>query len=149
MIRTSLYRSWLQAAACIVGVLSLATAHAVPATNGILSIDYDEIGRFSVSTGSRHPVPNETVFFGTGTSYISVRDAARKQVFVNFDYVPLDSQGDSAFAMGQGTTQSIGSRGFRTTWVLPNFTVVQEVEIDGATLADTNVRHEVAVISRP
>ncbi len=147
MITTSLYRSLLQAAACIVGVLSLATAHAIPATNEILSIDYDEVGRFSVSTGSRHPVPNETVFFGTGTSYISVRDAARKQVFVNFDYVTADAQGDTAFAMGQGTTQAIGSRGFRTTWVLPNFNVVQEVEIGGTTLADTNVRHEVAVIN--
>lgn len=35
--------------------------------------------------------------------------------------------------------------GFRTTYTLPNWVVVQDVAISGTTLADTNVRHSVTV----
>jgi hypothetical protein len=40
---------------------------------------------------------------------------------------------------------TLGTTGFRTTYTLPNFTVVQDVVINGSTLGDTNVRHSVTV----
>ena len=135
-------------AAGLLGLLALGNALAATVTNGILTIDYDDIGRFSLETGALHPVPNETVFYQVGTSYISVRDDTRKLVYVNDDVIDgPTSGGDTAAAMGAGTTQTLGTLGFRTTWTLPNFNVVQEVEITGTGLSDTKVRHEVSVIN--
>ncbi len=136
-----------------IAFLSTIAAMADTVTNGILRIDYDSIGRFSLSTGALHPAPDETVFFPVGTSYISVRDYARQQVFVNTthdDFGTIDAgSGVSAavLLMGPGATQTLSGTGFRTTWTLPNFNVVQEVEITGAALSDTRVRHEVRVIN--
>ncbi len=139
-----IHRAALAAMLCCTAM----AAHAATATNGILTLLYDDIGQFSLETGNRHPVPGATVFFPVGTSYISVRDDVRKQIFVNEDSsIPAADNGDVTLPMGPGTTQTLGSSGFRTTWVLPNFTVVQEVEITGTALADTNVRHEVKVIN--
>ena len=113
-----------------------------------LTIDYDDIGRFSLETGASHPVPRETVFYPVGTSYISVRDDSRKQIFVNEDMLSgATIDGDTVLQMGAGTTQPLGTLGFRTTWTLANFNVVQEVEITGTALSDTNVRHEVSVVN--
>lgn len=123
-------------------------ALAATASNGILTIDYDAIGRFSLETGASHPVPKETVFYPVGTSYISVRDDTRKIIYVNDDVVSGGTpSGDTVVQMGAGTTQPLGSLGFRTTWTLPSFSVVQEVEITGTGLSDTNVRHEVSVVN--
>ena len=47
--------------------------------------------------------------------------------------------------MGSGSVVALSDRGIRTTWAPPNFTVIQDVEILGSTLADTNVRHQVSV----
>ena len=135
-------------AAGLLGLLALSNALAATVTNGVLTIDYDDIGHFSLTTGAAHPVPNETVFFPVGTSYVSVRDDTRKQVYVNDDGVSGATRaGDTAVQMGAGATQMLGSLGFRTTWTLPNFNVVQEVEITGTALSDTKVRHEVSVIN--
>ncbi len=135
-------------AAALLAALSVGNALAATATNGILTIDYDDIGRFSLDTGASHPVPNETVFFPVGTSYISVRDDARKLVYVNGSVASGTTSGsDAVVPMGAGVTQTLGTLGFRTTWTLPHFNVVQDVEITGTVLADTNVRHEVSVIN--
>ena len=40
---------------------------------------------------------------------------------------------------------TLGTTGFRTTYTLPSFTVVQDVVINGSTLGDTNVRQSVKV----
>jgi hypothetical protein len=66
-------------AIAVASLLPWASALAVTATNGILTIDYDDVGRFSLTTGARHPVPDSTVFFPVGTSYISVRDDTRNR----------------------------------------------------------------------
>ena len=135
-------------AAGLLAMLGTSAALAATATNGILTIDYDDIGRFSLQTGTSHPAPNETVFYPVGTSYISVRDDGRKEVYVNDNAIGGPTPGgDTAVQMGAGTTQSLGTLGFRTTWTLPNFRVVQEVEITGTGLSDTNVRHEVSVVN--
>ena len=137
------------AVALTVAWLAVANALAVTATNGILTIDYDDVGRFSLETGASHPVPRETVFFPVGTSYISVRDDTRKQIFINADDFPSGTviAGDAVQPMGAGVTVALGTLGFRTTWSLPNFRVIQEVEISGTGLSDTNVRHEVSVVN--
>ena len=135
-------------AAGLLSLLSMGNALAAKASNGILTIDYDDIGRFSLETGASHPVPNETVFFPVGTSYISVRDDTRKQIYVNDDLISgATLAGDTVVQMGAGTTQTLGTLGFRTTWALPNFNIVQEVEITGSALSDSNVRHEVSVVN--
>lgn len=132
----------------LLSLLSMSTALAVTATNGILTIDYDNIGRFSLQTGASHPVPDQTVFYPVGTSYISVRDDGRKEIYVNDDVISgATLSGDNVLQMGAGITQALGTLGFRTTWTLPNFRVVQEVEITGTRLSDTNVRHEVSVVN--
>ena len=128
--------------------LSMASAFANTASNGILTLFYDDIGRFSLETGSAHPVPGATVFYPVGTSYISVRDDTRKLIYVNDDVVSgTTNAGDTVVQMGAGTLQKLGTLGFRTTWALPHFNVVQEVEITGTALSDTNVRHEVSVVN--
>ena len=135
-------------AAGLLAVLSIGNAHAAKASNGILTIDYDDIGRFSLETGVSHPVPRATVFYPVGTSYISVRDDTRKLIYINDDVVSgATPSGDTVVQMGTGTTQTLGTLGFRTTWALANFNVVQEVEITGTGLSDTNVRHEVSVVN--
>ncbi len=135
-------------AAALLSLLSIGNALAALATNGILTIDYDGIGRFGLATGAAHPVPRETVFSPPGTAYISVRDDTRKQIYVNDDLVSgRTPAGDTVLPMGAGSTQTLGTLGFRTTWTLPNFNVVQEVEITGTSLSDTNVRHEVSVVN--
>ena len=84
-------------AASLLGLLALGNALAATVTNGVLTIDYDTIGRFSLETGASHPVPNETVFFPVGTSYISVRDDTRKQVYINDDVISgATAAGDTA-----------------------------------------------------
>lgn len=145
---TKLRAATASLAAAVLSLLSMGNALAALATNGILTIDYDDIGRFSLETGASHPVPRETVFYPVGTSYISVRDDTRKQIYVNDDVVSGPTlAGDTVLPMGAGTTQALGTLGFRTIWTLPNFNVVQEVEITGTALSDTNVRHEVSVVN--
>jgi hypothetical protein len=69
-------------------------------------------------------------------------------VFVNMPEIDgLSTGGETALQLGVGVTQTLGTLGFRTTWTLPNFKVVQEVEITGTLLSDTNVRHEVSVVN--
>lgn len=130
--------------ACIVG--SPAASQSL-ATNGILTLEHDPSNsEFSIFTGANHPNPQQTVFFPVGTSYITVRDFTRGEDYINDSFGAIDPiTGKTAQRMGAGVVVPIGSRGFRTTWALPNFTVVQEVEIGGTTLIDTNVRHQVSV----
>src|SRR5205085_3994365 len=53
-------------------------------SNGILTVDYDtSSGQFSIRTGSSHPKPGQTVFYGTGTSYITLKDVDSLETFTN------------------------------------------------------------------
>ena len=135
-------------ASLIVGcVLSGAAAAQSQATNGILTLEFDPTtSEFSILTGLNHPNPKQTVFYPVGTSYITMRDFTRGEDYINDVVGAIEpTTGTLAKSMGTGIVVAIGSRGFRTTWALPNFTVVQEVEIGGTTLIDSNVRHQVSV----
>lgn len=100
--------------------LSMASAFANTASNGILTLFYDDIGRLSLETGTAHPVPGATVFYPVGTSYISVRDDGRRLIYVNDDVVSgATIAGDTVVQMGAGTMQKLGTLGFRTTWRCP------------------------------
>lgn len=125
------------------------------ATNGILTVlieddaSSDEIGQFTIRTGAAHPQPNQTVFFPIGTSYITLRDNTAQEVWTNAGgpennniapYVNREMQQPPATAVVTNLTN-----GFRTTYTLPNWTVVQDVVISGTTLANTNVRQSVTV----
>jgi len=109
-----------------------------------------DLGDFTVRTGASHPQPNRDVLFPIGTSYFTLRDSTSQEVWVNNSG---GSGGLGAFTFhnmnvapgAPGVVTALGTTGFRTTWTLPNWTVVQDVVINGSTLADTNVRQSVSV----
>lgn len=127
------------------GVLS-GGASAESATNDFLTIIYfADTSLYGVMTGSAHPNPSETVTYA-GASYFTVRDYTRGTDYTNNARPDPDTTtGKLSQVMGQGTVVALSDRGFRSTWALPNFTVIQEVEILGSTLADTSVREQVSV----
>lgn len=144
--------------AALVGVAlgftaGVAGAAVQTATNGILSVLIEnagsEIGQFTIRTGGSHPLPNETVFYPIGTSYITLRDNTAQVVYANaggtvntgiapYTFQSLQSAPCTAAVAGIAS-------GFRTTYTCPNWTVTQDVVINGATLQDTNVRQSVTV----
>ncbi len=132
-----------------VGSVSAATQSV---TNGLLTVSISDagsnIGQFTVTTGASHPNPSQTVFYPIGTSYITLRDVGALTMWVNDNGAPAPGlAGYSATLMSSqpAVVAPIGTNGFRTTYTLPNFTVVQEVVINGTTLTDTNVRQTISV----
>ena len=117
------------------------------ATNGILTVNYDTSdGRFSIDTGSSHPLPNQSVFFPTGTSYITLRDSDSQEIFINCGTVSPGIAGYTSVDMcaTPPVVTALGN-GFRAVFTLQNWTVTEEVVINGSTIADTNVRQSVTV----
>jgi hypothetical protein len=124
------------------------------ATNGILTINLQdagaEIGQFEVKTGASFPVhPDAFVIFPIGTSYVTLRDVTGNTIYAN-------AGGTLSSGLGGFTFQSLQAApcvpavvtvagGFQVTYTCPNWTVVQTVVIIGTSLADTAVRHTVAV----
>jgi hypothetical protein len=117
-----------------------------PVTNGILSVQMDNVnGSFSVFTGASHPNPNQTVFYPCCTSNFTLRDATSSQMFVNNSTPAPGLSGYTTVLMPTPTVTTLGTTGFRATFVLANWTVVEDVVINGTTLSDTNVRQTVTV----
>jgi hypothetical protein len=117
------------------------------ATNGILTLLVESTtGQFSITTGASHPNPNKTVFFPIGTGFTTLRDATSQQMFVNCSTPSPGLAGYTTVSMcaTAPVTTSIAN-GFRTTFTLPNWTVVQDLTINGTTLADTNISETVTV----
>ncbi len=123
----------------------------VSATNGILTVIIEnsspsDLGEFTVRTGANHPNPNQDVLFPVGTSYFTLRDVTSQEVWAD------SGSGGGNLGAGftfhnmnvapgaPGVTTPIGTTGFSTIWTLPNWTVVQNVVINGSTLADTNAQ---------
>src|SRR5205823_6706611 len=82
----------LSAAVSAAGIDTIATKLALTSqnkasasvSNGILTVDYDtSSGQFSIRTGASHPNPGQTVFYGTGTSYITLKDVDSQETFTN------------------------------------------------------------------
>ena len=117
------------------------------ATNGILTVTYDTSdGRFSINTGASHPLPNQSVFFPTGTSYITLRDSDSQEIFINCGTTNPGIAGYTSVDMcaTPPVVTSLGN-GFRASFTLRNWTVTEEVVINGSTISDTNVRQSVTV----
>ena len=119
------------------------------ATNGILTLDYDDAtGLFTINTGANHPVPNETVFFPIGTSYVTLRDATSNIMWFNDTFGP-STPGLAGYTMQSMVNAALVTTalptGFRTVYTFPNFEVTQDVIINGTTLANTNVLQLVKV----
>jgi len=117
------------------------------ATNGILTVTYDTSdGRFSIDTGANHPLPGQSVFFPTGTSYITLRDSDSQEIFINCGTVSPGIAGYTSVDMcaTRPVVTSLGN-GFRAAFTLQNWTVTEEVVINGSTISDTNVRQSVTV----
>jgi len=123
------------------------------ATNGFLSLSIEDsstsaLGMFTVTTGASHPNPNQLVLYPVGTSYISLRDATASVIYGNAEGAVSGLAGYTYTNMntaGTAVVTNLGTTGYRTTWTFPNWTVVQDVVINGSTLSDTNVRHTVTV----
>ena len=116
-------------------------------TNGILTVNYDTTdGRFSINTGARHPLANQSVFYPTGTSYITLRDSDSQQIFINCGTVSPGIAGYTSVDMcaTPPVVTALGN-GFRAVFTLQNWTVTEDVVINGSTIADTNVRQSVTV----
>lgn len=123
------------------------------ATNGILSVVIEDagtsVGMFTVRTGASHPLPNVTVLFPIGTSYVTLRDNTAQVVYANAggaatgNIAPYTFQSLQAAPCSGAVTTIAG--GFRATYTCPNWTVTQDVVIAGSTLTDTNVRQSVSV----
>ena len=118
-------------------------------TNGILTVLYDDTtGLFSIETGASHPKPNETVFFPIGTSYITLRDATNKIMYNNDEFGP-STPGLAGYTLASMTNTppvvTTLPKGFRAVYTVPDYEVTQDVVINGTTLADTNVLHQVSV----
>ena len=138
----------------LAAIFTAGTARAaqVSVTNGILTVTMEnagsEIGQFTITTGASHPQPNQQVLYPVGTSWITLRDATANQMWANGS--DASSAGLAGYSLVFMNTQPaavtpIGTNGFSTLYTLPNFTVVQDVVINGTTLADTNVRQSVTV----
>lgn len=152
-MRNRLDAKFLAMVAC--GLLSTTPALAAyqTITNGYLTLTIEDaeltIGQFTVTTGANHPQPGQTVFYPIGTSIITLRDVDAAQLWVNYSIEPA-TPGLAGYTSMVMNTQPVsvvplGANGFRTTYTLPNFTVVQDLTINGTTLADTNVRHTVTI----
>jgi len=131
----------------------LADAAVRTATNGILTVQMEDAGtdagQFTIRTGASHPTPNETVFYPIGTSYVTLRDNTAQEIWTNSgstpntNIAPYVSRSMQTAPATAAVTDIAG--GFRSTYTLPNWTIVQDVVIAGSTLADTNVRQSVTV----
>jgi len=129
---------------------SLGTRAVNTATNGILTVSIESTtGQFTITTGASHPKPGQTVLYPIGTSYITLRDATSSIMWFNY-YGSLSNAGltgytaQSMLATAPVTT-ALGTTGFRTTYTIPNYRIVQDVVITGTNLANTNVKHAVSV----
>jgi IPTL-CTERM motif len=116
-------------------------------TNGILTLTMESTtGQFSISTGASHPHPIQTVFFPVGTGFTTFRDATSLQMFVNCSTPSPGLAGYTSVSMcttAPVTTST--TNGFRTTFTIPNWTLVQDLTINGTTLSDTNVSETLTV----
>lgn len=139
----------------LAAALAVATADAalVNYTNTILTVETENAGTsagmFWVRTGSAHPNPNENVLYHTETSYITLRDVTASEIWTNSGGTPSTNiPGFISRSMQAAPATAVVTNlptGFRTTYTLPNWVVVQDVVVNGTTLADTNVRQSVTV----
>ncbi|MEK7476695.1 MAG: hypothetical protein AAB152_13825 [Candidatus Coatesbacteria bacterium] len=132
------------------------------ATNGYLTVKVSDDpaavggpGLFTVETGPLHPTPGKSIFYNSvanqiGTSYITVMDTDANTLWVNAvsntTMVPSEA-GYGVQRMGDYpvTLAALGASGFRATYILPKFTVIQDVVIMGTALMNTSVMHQVTV----
>jgi hypothetical protein len=135
-------------AVAVFGFTALAQAQ-LTATNGILTVSINtSSGQFTITTGASHPQPNQQVLFPIGTSYITLRDVTASEIWTN-DGAPSGNLGGfTSHSMNSAPASSVTTAvpgGFRSTYTLPNWVVVQDVIIVGTALSDTAVRQTVTV----
>jgi len=134
-------------------VVAPATAAVVSYTNNILTVLTENAGSsagmFWVKTGSAHPNPNQNVIYDSETSYITLRDVTASEIWTNAGGTPnTNIPGFVSRSMQVAPATAAVTAlptGFRMTYTLPNWVVVQDVVVSGTTLADTNVRQSVTV----
>jgi hypothetical protein len=130
-----------------------ASAAFVNYTNSILTVETENAGTsagmFWVRTGSSHPKPNQNILFHTETSNFTLRDLTASEIWTNAVFVPnVNIPGFVSRSMQLAPATAVVTNlptGFRMTYTLPNWVVVQDVVVIGTTLADSNVRQTVTV----
>lgn len=141
-------------AVAVLGFSALTQAQVVTATNGILTVSMNSTGggagQFTITTGTSHPNPNQQVLFPIGTSWITLIDFTASEIWTNSGGTPNSNipAGFTSRSMQQAPATAVVTNiagGFRATYTLPNWIVVQDVVIVGTTLSDTSVRQTVAV----
>ncbi len=148
----SCFRSMLLGLAALL-VAAPAAAVVVSYTNNILTVFTDNAGTsagmFWVKTGSAHPNPNQNVIYDSQTSYITLRDVTAGEIWTDAGFAPSSNIPGFVSRSMQAAPATVAvtnlPTGFRMTYTLPNWVVVQDVVVNGTTLADTNVRQSVTV----
>lgn len=146
------FRSMLLGLAALL-VAAPAAAVVVSYTNNILTVYTDNAGTsagmFWVKTGSAHPNPNQNVIYDSQTSYITLRDVTAGEIWTDAGFAPSSNIPGFVSRSMQVAPATVAvtslPTGFRMTYTLPNWLVVQDVVVNGTTLADTNVRQSVTV----
>jgi hypothetical protein len=139
------------ASAALAGALCAGTvaANVRSAGNDILTLEIEDAGfdagQFSLRTGARHPAPGRTVFFPIGTSYVTLRDETAQVIHANSGGGTFTNVAPLAFETMPPPAIVPIVNGFRTTYALQHWTVVQETSVAGTTLDDTRLRHSVTV----
>ena len=123
------------------------------AGNGFLSVEVQDagpdIGMFSIRTGTLHPRPLQSVLFGAGTSYVTLRDNTAQEVWTNAGTIVNTDIAPYVFRSMQTPPASTSIQdlpnGFLVTSTLPSWTVRQEIVVIGVALADSRVQHSITV----
>jgi hypothetical protein len=104
--------------------------------------DVNNVGRYTAATGPVHPVPGRNVLYAgeisaPGTSFNSYRSFTSGTDYTQGPVGSAEDLSDSPHS-----SLPIGTTGVRTTWdvaALDEFRVVQDVNVNGTTLADSNI----------
>src|SRR6266513_2071894 len=118
------------------------------AGNTIYTICVDDVfnkGRYTAKTGLAHPVPNVNLLYGGAVNSPATSHSSYRSFTTGRTYTQGSFPGSfnlSPFA----TVTPIGTTGVRTTYALPGppvtadeLLIVQDVNVNGTTLADSNV----------
>jgi hypothetical protein len=135
-------------------------------SNGIYDVSVEDVtggvglGTYTVSTGSSHPQPNQSVLFGGAanspwSTYLTVRSYNTSTEYVSRSGSPTPSAGytlvnlDTVSATGfsSNSTSAVAWWGLNTTTDRDDLYIEQVIEVMGTTLTDSRVRVSTEVMN--
>src|SRR5207247_9434696 len=121
---------------------------AVGAGNTIYTVDVDASGtkrRYTATTGLSHPVPGVNLLYGGAVNSPATSHSSYRSFTTGTTYTQGSFSGSFNLSPFASVTL-LGTTGIRTTYTLPGppttpdeLLIVQDVNVNGTTLADSNV----------